>query len=98
MIEKIRQFILRKRVAYRTVFTPGGEMTIASKAVLADLRRFCRGAGSPAQLSQISGMVDPMATGIAIGRQEVWLRIQQNIHMSDADLYRLVESDAERDQ
>lgn len=98
MIEKLRKLIFSRRLAYRQTFMPGGQATPAADIVLADLRRFCRASSSAAQLSPQSGMVDPIATGIAIGRQEVWHRIASNLHLSDADLYRLVESDAERDQ
>lgn len=44
-------------------------------------------------------MVDPIATGIAIGRLEVWHRFRENLYISDADLTRLVEqSEKDRDQ
>lgn len=88
----IRDTILRRRQAYRAVFMPGGNMDSAAvKTVLSDLRRFCRGTSTPAMVSPQSGMIDPIATGIAIGRQEVFHRICQHLHLTDADLYKLVE-------
>lgn len=89
-LEWVRRLVLNRRVSYRALFMPSGAMTPASEVVLNDLRAFCRATSSPAQLSK-EGMVDPIATGVAIGRLEVWLRISQNLHLSDADLYRLVE-------
>lgn len=81
------RFILRKRQAYRAVFKPG----VATDIVLADLRKFCRASSTPAVASPVSRTIDPIATGIAIGRLEVWHRIAQNLNLSDADLYKYVE-------
>lgn len=91
MIGKIRKLIWNRRLSYKAVFMPGGQLTVASETVLADLRKFCRATGTPAVVSPLSQTVDPIATGIAIGRLEVWHRIAQNLHLSDADLYRLVD-------
>lgn len=93
MFERIREAIFRRRQAYRALFAPKGVLGPASEIVLADLRRFCRATTTPAIVSSISQTIDPIATGIAIGRLEVWHRIAQNIHLSDADLYKLVEKD-----
>lgn len=90
-INKVRDFILKRRVAYRGLFMPNGQMTVASETVLNDLRQFCRATSTPAVYSHIAGKIDEKATFIAIGRQEVWHRITQNLHLSDADLYKLVE-------
>lgn len=103
MNEKFRQVmerISKMRGAYRSCFLDGktGQMTRGAEIVMADLRSFCRATSTPAQLAS-NGMVDPIATGIAIGRLEVWHRFAQNLHISDADLYRMVEqSEKERDQ
>lgn len=102
MIERLRlmiEKITKTRGAYRACFldSHSGSLTRAGELVMADLRQFCRANGSPAQLGQ-NGMVDPIATGIAIGRLETWHRLAQNLHISDADLYRMVEqSEKERD-
>lgn len=93
LLSQVRKYILRRRTAYRHTFMPGGAMTVATADVLTDLRRFCRGTATPAVVSPITQTVDPIATGIAIGRQEVFHRICQHLHVSDADLYRLVESE-----
>jgi len=87
--DRITQFVLRKRQAYRALFAPGP----ATDIVLADLKSFCRGAKSPAVVSPVTRQMDPMATGIAIGRQEVWFRIVTNLNISDADLFKLLDSD-----
>lgn len=80
------QRILKRRSHYRAVFAHP-----SAPHVLADLKRFCRGMSSPAQFSPQSGMIDPVATGIAIGRQEVWLRIATHLHIQDGDLVNLKE-------
>lgn len=92
VLDKFKQFILRRRQAYRSLFLiSDGELNIAAKIVLTDLRTFCRATSTPAVVSPISQTIDPIATGVLIGRLEVWHRITQNLHLSDADLYRLVE-------
>jgi hypothetical protein len=77
-------------MAYRALFMSGGQMGPAQHIVLSDLRAFCRATSTPAVVNPQSGGIDPMATGIAIGRLEVWHRIAQNLHISDEDLYALV--------
>ena len=80
------QRILKRRSYYRAVFAHP-----SATHVLADLKRFCRGMSTPAQYSPQSGSIDPVATGIAIGRQEVWQRIVTHLHIQDADLVNLKE-------
>lgn len=82
----IRQMFQKRRGAYRALFAPGP----ASDIVLQDLRKFCRATTTPAVVSPVTQQIDPIATGIAIGRLEVYHRIAQHIHMSDADLYNVV--------
>lgn len=88
---KLLDFILRRRSSYRAIFLAGGQLTVPAEEVLADLRQFCRATRTPAVVSPVTQTIDPVATGIAIGRLEVWHRIAQNLHLSDADLYRMVE-------
>lgn len=90
ILDKIRLVVLRRRNAYKSLFMPNGSMTTASEHVLGDLRKFCRATSTPAVVSFVTRQVDPIATGIAIGRLEVWHRIAQNLNLSDADIYRLM--------
>ena len=76
--------ILRRRHAYRSTF-----QNDSGKAVLADLKRFCRGMEPPLVIS--NGTVDTVATGVAIGRQEVWFRIINHLNLDDSDLLKLKE-------
>lgn len=92
--EKLRRLIQRRRSAYRALFAPGP----ASDIVLTDLRKFCRATTTPAIVSPGSGTVDPIATGIAIGRLEVYHRIAQHIHISDEDLYRIVDNNQQGEE
>lgn len=75
---------LRIRSYYRGTFE-----TIAGQKTLADLRRFCRHGDSPLVTSAVRQQVDPIATAVRIGRQEVFQRILQHIHIDDAQLMRL---------
>lgn len=92
-ISKLVERVMRKRGAYRALFAPGP----ATDIVLADLRNFCRANSTPAVVSMVTQQVDPVATGIAIGRLEVWHRIASNLHLSDADLYKMMEQNEAQD-
>ncbi len=78
--------ILRRRSFYRTTF-----QTDAGRKVLADLRRFSGFGESPLRVSTIRQQVDPIATAVQIGRQEMFQRILAHLHVDDAQLLRLKE-------
>lgn len=76
--------VLRRRSHFRAAFaTPSGQK------VLADLMRFCRHNESPIQMSLVRQQVDPVATAVRIGRQEVLQRILMHLHIDDAQLLRM---------
>lgn len=77
--------VLKRRQNYRMTFEPQH-----AQATLADLKRFCRGNSSPLMVSS-NGIADPLATGVAIGRQEVYNRIVTMINLNDAKLTNLEE-------
>lgn len=89
----LRQALTKRRAAYRAVFQPGDKLSSAAEVVLSDLRQFCRATVSTTVVSPVSGMVDPIASGQAEGRREVFNRIRQYLDISDADMYRLVNRD-----
>lgn len=89
IIPEFLQRILKRRQAYRAVFNQENANT---QIVLNDLRRFCRGTSTPAHVDN-NGRLDPNMSFILVGRQEVWNRIAQNLHLSDADIARMVEKD-----
>ena len=69
----------RLSAAYRRVFgAPEAEM------VLADLSDFCRARRAPF----VAG--DAMATGVLIGRQEVFHRIARYLNLSEDEVWELV--------
>jgi hypothetical protein len=90
-INAMTRRIFRRRQAYRALFQPGGQLSTAANIVLTDLRGFCRATVSTTVVSPSTGSVDPIASAQAEGRREVWLRITQHLHISDEDLYGLVE-------
>ena len=77
VIDAIRQFISRRRTAY--VVTFDGPM---GQEVLEDLARFCRAGKSTFH-------PDPHLAAKLDGRREVWLRIQNNLRLSDEQLWAL---------
>lgn len=69
----------RLSAAYRRAFgTPGAE------AVLADLGDFCRARSAPF----VAG--DAMATGVLIGRQEVFHKIARYLNLSEREVWELM--------
>ena len=75
----------RRRAAYRAVFLgTDGEVGPEAKRVLADLRRFAGVGASPYK-------EDPRDTARMIGRQEMFLRVQNFLNLNDHQVYQLEE-------
>ena len=71
-------FLQRRKGAYQIfVNSPGGT------EVLADLAQFCRATES-------TYASDPYLHARLEGRRDVWLRIQQHLHLQPTDLFQLV--------
>ncbi len=98
MLDKLQRTIFRKRQAYRAIFEPSGQLSPAAQIVLTDLRRFCRATVSTTVVSMVTQRVDPIASAQAEGRREVWLRIMQHLHVSDADLYKTLVDMEQREE
>jgi hypothetical protein len=81
----------RKRAYQRLFVTVGGEPIGDTRAVLADLKRFARLGEAPLVVSPITGAVDPVASAVRAGRQEVVQRILAMVHLSDRALFNLKE-------
>lgn len=78
--------VLRRRSRFRATFqTPAGQKT------LADIRRFTRFGESPLVVSLVRQQVDPIATAVRIGRQEVFQHILAHLHIDDAQLLKMKE-------
>jgi hypothetical protein len=76
------QAILRRKGAYRDLFKGP-----VSNIVLADLAHFCRA------YKTTHAIGDPTGSAQLEGRRQVWLRIQEHIHASDAHIRRLIEQE-----
>jgi hypothetical protein len=98
MFSGLRQWVFRRRQAYRAVFRPGGQLSPASAIVLADLAKFCRATRSTTVVSLVTQQVDPIASAQAEGRREVFLRITQHLSISDEDLYRHLKDEPQQEQ
>ena len=77
LVEKAKQFVLSRQYAYRQTFK--GPL---AEAVLRDLAGFCRA-------NESTFHEDARLHAVAEGRREVWLRIQNHLNLSPADLWRL---------
>ena len=87
-----------RKQAYRRLFlsnangnTPIGD----AEVVLSDLARFCRATKPTLSISRITGNVDPYAMALAEGRREVWNRIMAHLHLEDAVIFNLKETEQE---
>ena len=75
----LRYIFRGRRLAYNFVFNPENQYT---KEVLKDLARFCRAHNSTFNK-------DPRIQANLDGRREVWLRIQENLKLTDDEIYAL---------
>lgn len=74
--------------AYRRLFVlSDGEPLGDVATVLKDLGRFCKITEAAVVTSPVTGTVDPIATGVLLGRQEVYARIEAMLHMSRRQRY-----------
>lgn len=91
-MEKLLARIRKRKYAYRRMFLgENGQLNADGQAVLADLAKFCKANQSTAVVSPISRTVDPIASALAEGRREVWLRIMAHLHIEDRVIFNLNE-------
>ena len=91
-MEKLLARIRKRKYAYRRMFLgENGQLSADGQAVLADLAKFCKANQSIAVVSPISRTVDPIASALAEGRREVWLRIMAHLHIEDRVIFNLNE-------
>lgn len=88
-----KYFNLRK--SFRNIFWKGEKRDDDVKALIDNLREFCR-ADTSCVVFGPDGRVDTHATAIAEGRREVYLRIVQTLNLSDTDLNKIRERDNEQ--
>ena len=79
-IEATMNFLRGRKNMYKFVFS---KTNPAAMSVLEDLTKFCRGAESAA----VPG--DHDRTMMLLGRQEVFLRIQQHLNLTPEELFQL---------
>lgn len=77
MLDKARQFLGDRQYAYKQTFKGPHADT-----VLEDLASFCRA-------NESTFHEDARLHAVAEGRREVWLRLQNHLRLSPADLWRL---------
>jgi len=92
-MERLLAKIRKRRYAYRRLFLGDNGLNGDGQTVLADLAKFCRANASTAVVSPISRSVDPIATAMAEGRREVWLRIMAHLHLEDRAVINLEEKE-----
>lgn len=91
---QVVQRLINKKVAYkRAMLGDDGELSDVGRAIMADLKVFCRGGQSTTMVSPVSRTVDPLASMQAEGRREVYDRICQMLFLSDKVLADLNDDD-----
>lgn len=81
----LSDFLPTRKKAYQYAFSyTSGH----GRLLLDDLARFCR-ANETCVVIGADGHVDKERSLILEGRREVWLRIQQHIHLDDAQLMQI---------
>ena len=76
------RILLKRRTAYRRLFlADDGSLSEDAKVVLGDLARFCNAMKPSTRLGPQG--VDAGATLVGEGRREVWLRLQNMLHIDD---------------
>ena len=78
-IPAIFNFLARRKQQYLLTFAPP-----YAKEVLADLAVFCRA-------NESCFHTDPRLHAVLEGRREVWVRIQDHLHLSQEQVYALYE-------
>lgn len=79
MLERAKEFLRSRTLAYRRLFLGHGTDT---DVVLADLARFCRA-------SESTFHADRRLSDVLIGRREVFLRISHYLQLTDDQLWSL---------
>lgn len=78
--EKTLNFIRRRKMAYVNLFNPE---SVSGQEVLKDLAKFCRA-------NQSCFHADPRIHAALEGRREVWLRIKQQVNLTDEQLFAIL--------
>jgi hypothetical protein len=92
-MEKLLARILKRKYAYRRLFLGDNGLNGDGQVVLADLAKFCKANSSTAVVSPVSRQVDPIASALAEGRREVWLRIMAHLHLEERVVFNLNQSE-----
>jgi hypothetical protein len=92
-MEKLLARILKRKYAYRRLFLGDNGLNGDGQVVLADLAKFCKANSSTAVVSPVSRQVDPIASALAEGRREVWLRIMAHLHLEEKVVFNLNQSE-----
>jgi hypothetical protein len=85
-------WLLTKKRAYcAALLDANGKPTRNGEVILSDLARFCS-AHRPCVRLDKTGAVDPIASALVAGRNEVWLRLMEQLHLDEKYLTNLREA------
>lgn len=78
-LSKIKSLFRSRRMSYCRTFNIE---SVAAKAVLQDLAKFCRA-------NESTVLKDERMSAVLEGRREVWLRIQNYLQLTEEEIYEL---------
>ncbi len=78
--DKIKGLLTLRRQAYNLTFN---KESVQAQRVLKDLAKFCRA-------YETTFMPDARAHAVLEGRREVWLRIQNHLHLTTDELFKIL--------
>jgi hypothetical protein len=92
-MQKLLEKIRKRRYSYRRMFLGESGLSPDGQVILTDLAKFCRANSSTAVVNPVSRSVDPIASAMAEGRREVWLRIMAHLHIDEKVVFNLTENE-----
>lgn len=85
-MNKLFEFIERKRLAYHHTFMNGDAPHLHGERVLADLRKFCGVDKGGIVISPINRQTDPYATAYRAGQRDVYARIVKFLNLKETEV------------
>jgi hypothetical protein len=98
MIERIYATIRKRDVIKRGMLDDKGDFLPWARVLMHDLGKFCYMNKTHVKVSKLSGRIDPIASAVAEGRREVYLRIIEILNFTDENALKMIEQLNQREE
>lgn len=98
MIERIWSTIRKRDLIRQGMLDNKDGFQPWAHALMMDLGKFCYMNKPGSKVSKITGRIDPIASGIAEGRREVFLRILHLLNFTDENAIKMIEQLNQREE